>query len=140
MIYVDSNIFFYAKIMDRKYGKACAKIIEDIVHGKIKASISPLVVIEVANALRKYGMEKEVKDTMDAILSLNMDIPPLDEIIVRMAAEIFEKFGISPYDSIHVATMQTHGIKEIISADKEFDKITSIKRIDPLHYELHQCK
>jgi len=48
MIYMDSNVFFYAKIMDRKYGKACAKILEDVANGKIKACISPLVAIEVA--------------------------------------------------------------------------------------------
>ncbi len=134
MIYIDSNIFFYAKIMDRKYGKACARIVEDIAHGKIKASISPLVAIEVANALKKYGMEEEIKDTLNAILSLNMDIHPLDIIILRMAAEIFDESGISPYDCIHAATMKAHGIKELISADKEFDKVANIKRIYPLHY------
>lgn len=138
MIYIDSNIFFYAKIMDRKYGKACAKVIEDIANGEIKACISPLVAIEVANALRKYGME-DIKDTIDAILSLNITIHPLDEFIVRIAAEIFDEFGISPYDCIHVATMNADGIKEIISADKEFDEIKNIKRIDPLYYENDYC-
>ena len=59
MIYIDSNIFFYAKIMDKKYGEACASIIEKIGKG-IKASISSLVILEAANALKKYGMEKEV--------------------------------------------------------------------------------
>ena len=93
MIYIDSNVFFYAKIMDRKYGKACAKILEDIANGKIKACISPLVAVEVANALRKYGI-KGIKDTIDAILSLDIEVHPIDEIIVRMAAEIFDKFGI----------------------------------------------
>ncbi|MCD6474195.1 MAG: type II toxin-antitoxin system VapC family toxin [Thermoplasmata archaeon] len=86
------------------------------------------------NPLRKYGI-KGIKDTIDAILSLDINVRPLDEIIIKMAAEIFDKFGISPYDCIHVATMNARGIKEIISADKEFDKITNIKRIDPLRYE-----
>lgn len=134
MIYIDSNVFFYAKIMDRKYGKACAKILEDVANGKIKACISPLVAIEVANPLRKYGI-KGIKDTIDAILSLDIEVHPIDEIIVRMAAEIFDKFGISPYDCIHATTLHARGIKEIISADKEFDKIKNIKRIDPLRYE-----
>jgi len=120
--------------MDRKYGKACAKILKDIANGKIKACISPLVAIEVANALRKYGI-KDIKNTIDAILSLDIDVHPLDEIIIRMAVEIFDEFAISPYDCIHVATMNAKGIKEIITADKEFDRIKNVKRIDPLHYK-----
>ena len=134
MMYVDSNIFFYAKIMDKKYGKACAKIVEEIAEGKIKVSISPLVILEVANALRKFGFTDEIKEVADAILSLDIQILPLDEIIIRMTVEIFERAKISPYDCVHAAIMKRYGIKEILSADKEFDKVPNIKRLDPLKW------
>jgi len=52
---------------------------------------------------------------------------------------VVEKIVDFPYpaqtaDHIHAATMEIQGIKEIISADKDFDAITGIVRIDPLEY------
>ena len=128
---MDSNIFFYAKILDKKYGKPCIKVVKAISKGELDAVTSVLTLIEVANALRKYGLGREVRDTIDAILSLEMQLYELDEIDVRNAIEISENFKISPYDSVHVAIMKKAGVTQIISADKDFDKVTGIERIDP---------
>jgi len=46
-------VFFYAKILDKEYGEGCAKIICGIAKGKIDVVTSVLIVIELANALRK---------------------------------------------------------------------------------------
>jgi hypothetical protein len=131
-VYIDSNIFFYAKIMDKRYGKACAKIISDVAKDEIDGIASVLMLLEVANALRKYGLVGEIKNEIDAIYSLRMKIVPVDDIIIRLASEIYDEVKISPYDCAHVATMRKFGVKEIISADKDFDKISGIKRIEPL--------
>lgn len=133
-MYVDSNVFFYAKISDTRYGGPCTKIIEDIARAKLKATASTLVVLEVANALRKYGLADAVKDEIDAICSLGMVLGPVDEVIIRRAGDIYQEVGISPYDCVHVATMRRLGVTEILSADRDFDKISGIRRIDPKSY------
>jgi len=133
-VYIDSNIFFYAKILDTQYGESCTKIIEDITKAELKAVASTLVVLEVANALRKYGLTDAVKDEIDAICSLGMMLGPVDDVIIRWAGEIYNKVRISPYDCVHAATMRKLGITEILSADKDFDKISEIRRIDPKNY------
>lgn len=135
-VYIDSNIFFYAKILDRKYGGACAEILSKIEKGKLKAATSTLVIVELANALRKYGLTDEVKDVVDAIFSLNINILDFDSLDVRTAARVYDEFKISPYDCVHVAIMRKVGIAEIISADKDFDKISWIKRLDPKNFEI----
>jgi predicted nucleic acid-binding protein len=38
---------------------------------------------------------------------------------------------MNPYDCLHAAVMKRMGLDEIISADKEFDKLRWITRIDP---------
>lgn len=129
--FIDSNIFFYAKIMDKEYGKECARVLNTIAEGGLKATTSSLAIIELANALRKYGLSKEVKKVVDAIFSLDIQIFPVDHIDVRNAAEIFDKTGISPYDCTHLAIMKKAETNKIISADKEFEKISWIKRVDP---------
>jgi len=129
--FIDSNVFFYAKMLDRKYGDACAKVLDKIVRSELEAVTSILVVIELANALRKYGLSDEVKDVVNAVFSLDIRVFEVDSLDVRTAAGIFNEFRISPYDCVHAAVMRKAGIVDIISADKDFDKIAWIKRLDP---------
>jgi len=132
--FIDSNIFFYAKIMDKEYGEDCAKILNMIVRGELETATSSLAIIELANALRKYGLSNEVTDVVDAVFSLNIQIIPVDSLDVRNAMEIFDEFKISPYDCTHVAIMKKAETDKIISADRDFEKITWIKRIDPKNF------
>lgn len=134
--YIDSNVFFYAKIADRRYGKACAKLLEEIHKERIEAVISTLVVLEVANALRKFGLVEEIHQTASAILSLPIETKPLTLAILQSALTISREYGLTPYDAVHAATMKLTNTKFIVSADKEFDKIPWIKRIDPLQYTI----
>jgi uncharacterized protein len=129
--YVDSNVFFYAKIMDRVFGEPCSRILRDISSGNLQASTSALVPIEVANALRKYGLAKDVVEEIRAVFSLGLEIFTLDQTDALEAAEIYGATGISPYDCLHAAVMKKNGLSEIISADKEFEKVPWMKRLDP---------
>jgi len=129
--FVDSNIFFYAKIMDKEYGEACARIMNMIVKGDFKAATSSLAIIELANALRKYGLSNEVTEVVNAVFSLDIQILQVDPLDVRYAIEIFDRFNISPYDCTHAAIMKKAETDKIITADKDFEKIMWIKRIDP---------
>ena len=129
--FVDSNVFFYAKIFDRVYGGACAGVLDKIERGELEAVTSTLVVVELANALRKYGLGDEVRDVVDAVFSLDMRVFEVDSIDVRTAASIFDEFRVSPYDCVHAAVMKKAGVVDIISADRDFDKIEWIKRRDP---------
>ncbi|MEM3783994.1 MAG: type II toxin-antitoxin system VapC family toxin [Candidatus Bathyarchaeia archaeon] len=90
--------------------------------GQAKTVTSTLAIIELANALRKYGLGKEVKDVVDAVFSLGIQIFEVDPLDVT-AVRIFDNYGISLYNCVHVAIMKRIGVTKIISADKDFDKI-----------------
>jgi uncharacterized protein len=130
-LYIDSNVFFYAKIMDRVFGEPCSRILTDVSSGNLQASTSALVPIEVANALRKYGLAKDIVEEVRAISSIGLEIYTLDQTDALEAAEIYGATGISPYDCLHAAVMKKNGLSEIISADKEFEKVPWMKRLDP---------
>ena len=134
-VYLDSNVFFYAKIMDRVFGKSCSNVLRKVASGTMEASTSALVAVEVANALRKYGLSREVTAEIRAIFSLGIDVYHLDATDVQEAGEIFGEAKIGPYDCAHAAIMRRNGLKEIISADKEFDQLKWLKRLDPRSLE-----
>src|ERR1039457_3221038 len=99
--YVDSNVFFYARIMDGVYGESCSNILRLIASGELKASTSVLVPIEVANAMRKFGLAKVVAPEIRAIFSLGIEVHSIDAPDAQVAAEIFSSASISPYDCLN---------------------------------------
>ena len=128
--FIDSNIFFYSIIMDREYGEHCAAILRGIHEGRLRAYISPLILLEVANALRKFHIEQfHIK--IKAIVSLPISLIEIETEDILDAIEFADKYDISPYDASHVIAMKKAKIDIIISADKDFDKVDIITRIDP---------
>ncbi len=117
--------------MDPEYGSSSARVLREIHEGSIAAATSVLITLEVANALRKFGLARDVRGTVDSIFSLPIQVFDLDHSDIRNAISIFQRHLISPYDCTHVAVMRRVEISSIISADRDFDRIPEIKRKDP---------
>ncbi len=140
MKYLDTNIIIYTIENHPKYGERCKRILEDVQSEKLKVSCSVLVLAELLNVLKKLNKvlsgqgikELAIEDNVEAVLSLPISWIDLDFLIIERASTY--TFDISGIDYVHVASMETDSITEILSADKEFDKVPMISRIDPLHY------
>lgn len=140
MKYLDTDIIGYAIENHPRYGKAAAKILQDIDSGKLKAAASMLVPAELIGVLvrlnrileRKSKPPVDIQKCIDAVFSLPILWLELSLGVMERASTY--TFPINGGDYIHVATMETASVHEIISADSDFDKVTFIKRIDPLDY------
>ncbi len=117
--------------MDRRYGRSCSTLVRAIAGRRLDFAISSLILLEISNALRKYGWTREVTPEVRAISSLGIDVYPVDASDVREAAEIFDEARMNPYDCLHAAIMKRYHLTQIISADKEFEKLSWLNRIDP---------
>lgn len=140
MIYLDTNIIIYAIENHPRYGKVCTKILLDIQNEKLKCCSSMLLFIETINVLIKINKvlkerdekQLDIRENIDAILSLPITWFDINFPIIRHASEY--DYNVSGVDYIHIATMEVNGIRKIISADNEFDRVDIIKRVDPLEY------
>ncbi len=140
MIYLDTNIIVYAIENHPKYGKACKKILEDIEARRLEASASVLILVELINVLvklnkilkRRGKKPLSIKENILAVLSLPIVWVDLDLLIIEKASEY--TFEINGVDYIHVASMEVNSINEVLSADKDLDRIRIVGRIDPLEY------
>jgi predicted nucleic acid-binding protein len=141
MIYFDTNVFINAVTKDRKYGKSCTKIMDDVEAGKVDAVCSRLVLVEFVNSLthinrelRRHAREPfQVPALTNALISLVPNWYELNDQVVRRASARTEK--MNPADYFHIATMEVAGIEKIVSADSDFDKVGWVKRIDPLKFQ-----
>ena len=96
-------------------------MIRRIYKREIDAAIDSLILLEVANALRKLGV-KDVEDTVWAILSLPISVVDFKKEDV---IEAVKDPSLSPYDSLHYIISKRWGAK-IVSADSDFKD-----RVDP---------
>jgi predicted nucleic acid-binding protein len=56
----------------------------------------------------------------------------------QRAAELANSYRLGARDLIHVAVMVRLGVRQIVSADKGFDQIADIERLDPADVESWQ--
>jgi predicted nucleic acid-binding protein len=116
----------------------CRKILVDMEAGKLEVCCSILVLVEVISALVKINKilkgrgerELNIRKNIDAILSLPIRWIEVSPMLIRRASE-YEYPGV---DYVHLASMELNGVEDVISADKELDKVVWVKRIDPLKY------
>lgn len=128
-MYLDANFFVFSITVGEKQGKAAREIALEIVNGK-KAVTSSLALDEVMWVLIKNNMKELVRDTIEEIYAIeNIEVKEVPSLIPLRALDFMEKHNLKPRDAFHLAIMEHLGIKEIVTDDKNFDKIPGIKRI-----------
>lgn len=140
MIYIDTNVFVYAIENHPRFGRNCRRILEDIEGERLEASCSVLVLAELVNVLKKINdvISKQGKKVLnierniEAVMSLPVVWIDLDFLVIEKASTY--KFDVNGIDYMHVASMELNSMNEILSADRELDKVNLIRRTDPLDY------
>ncbi len=132
MVYVDSNVFIYAAIYDTEKGRVAKRILTEIAKGKLDARTASLTWDEIVWVIWRVGGAAAARAEGEKFLRLpNLKLLPVNGVL-DTAQRVIEKYGLSPRDAIHVACALKNRIFEIISDDRELDKVKEIRRI-PLH-------
>lgn len=129
-MYIDSNIFIFAATDSGKKGKDCRKIIDSIDREEIICSASYLVIDEVMWILKKKFNKKFSIKLIKRILSLPIKWIDINRPVIVKMIEMLENTKLDPRDAIHISSMKENGVSTIISEDKDFDKISSIKKLN----------
>lgn len=130
MRYADSNFFIYAAADRGKEGQRAREMLEKMADNHDRIASSVLVLDEVAWELkRKIGS----RNTIEYCLGLLAD-PAIHWIdatprVLKKSFELMEAFGLDPRDAIHAASCLSEGLTEIITEDRDFDKIRGLRRI-----------
>ncbi|MEM3440347.1 MAG: PIN domain-containing protein, partial [Candidatus Bathyarchaeia archaeon] len=80
---------------------------------------------EVAGVLYSQCKVRDVGKYVAAILSYPLRVIDLSADLVLQATRYSEEYGISPYEKIHAVAALSASAPEIISADKELDRVRS---------------
>jgi predicted nucleic acid-binding protein len=131
--FLDTNVFLRHLLADiPEQSQKASAYFRDIEEGTKKAHISDIVVLEVV-----FTLERAYKRTKAEIQSAVLPLLELPGILLpgkRKFREIFMLYvekNISFADAYHAVSMQKLNLTEIVSFDRDFDKLPAIKRVEP---------
>ena len=108
----------------------CQAILRLASAGRETCLTSAEVLQEVLHVLLRQNQSTRVLLAI-RLATQAVDVVPLTVEEVIAAAETPVPAGLSARDRIHLATMRHYGITNIISADRAFDDVPGITRLDP---------
>ncbi len=130
--FLDTNVFLYAAGGAHPQRGPCQDLLRRVAEGHLKATTSSEVVQEILYVLTRRGLRLEALQLARSVLQL---FPGMLEVGARemgTACDLLEATpGLPPRDAVHAATMLTHDLSAIITADEHFEQLSQLKRVAP---------
>ena len=129
---IDTNIFLEL-LLDQKKANECELFLKEILEGKKAAFITSFSIDSVVLAMIRNNAEnKEIINFLTSLKKykgLKIHTFSLKDRI--NALSLIEKYNLDYEDSIILQTAISTKSTEIVSFDKDFDKVKEINRIEP---------
>ncbi len=88
------------------------------------------VLQEIVHRYAAVGKREAIPPAFQLLLDVVDEVFAIEKIDVLRAGEIVQNRALlSARDSVHIAVMERHGIRSILSFDGEFDRWPGLKRI-----------
>lgn len=136
MKFLDTNVFIrFLAADDEKKSEACLRLFQRVQKGEETVTTTEAIVAEVVYVLSSpslYGLRHEdIAARLAPILSLRGLLLRHKRTHLRAlnlyAAHEFLDFE----DALSMAHMEREGISEIVSYDRDFDRVPGVKRVGP---------
>jgi len=88
------------------------------------------VLQEIAHRYAAIDRREAIGPAFQLVLDIVDDVLPIEKADVLRAGEIVQSRAfLSARDSVHIAIMERHGIRSILSFDADFDRWPGLRRI-----------
>lgn len=106
--------------------------LERIERGELRVHASETVIFEAVFTLqRQYGQPKaRIREALLPLIELPGILLP-GKRRFRKIFDLYVDLNISFADAYHAVLMEHLNLNKIVSFDKEFDRVTGIKRVEP---------
>jgi predicted nucleic acid-binding protein len=134
--FVDTNIFMYAVGRSHPLRPSAELVIQKVGTGELDATTNTEVLQELLFVYSRRGQRSVGISVVQDILDLIPDVLSVAKPDLVMAALLMGQYThLNSRDAVHLATMRTNGIESIITADKHFDGIDGVTRVDPSEFQ-----
>jgi hypothetical protein len=132
--FLDANVPIYAVGRDHPYREPCARILS-MVAAHPRAFVTDVEVLQ--ELMHRYiGSRRWAEGGSEALQRfgelMSGRIEPFYVGDIELAAMLADAYpDIAARDLLHAAAMRRLGIERIISADRDFDRLPGVTRLDP---------
>ena len=127
--FVDANAIIYSAV-EGPGREAGLKVLRAVALGDVDGRTSPAVLEEVWHVVeRRY--RGQLDGLVESALEIFSPLLPVTEEALTHALSL-DASGLGPNDRLHLGTCAAHGIETVLTADRAFDGIGGVARVDPL--------
>ena len=137
MRFLDTNVILrFLTRDDEEKAAACFRLFQRVQRGEEEILTCEAVVSEVVYVLSSrragYGLSREaIRGRLAPILTLRGLRLPQKRVYLR-ALDIYASSPFLDFeDALAAAHMERHGISEIVSYDRGFDRVPGVRRVEP---------
>jgi len=106
------------------------RLLADMVAAGERLVTDAEVLQELLHRYHSSARRDAIKPAFEAILGVVDEVFPVDFEVVERAREILlERGQLSARDALHVAAMERHGVRRVLSFDSGFDEVPDLTRI-----------
>ena len=130
---LDTNVILRHPLGDHpEQSPRATAYLRQVEQGQVRVRTSELVVFEAVFTLeRHYRLpKKRVRDSLLPLLELPGIVLPGKQRL-REAFDLYVQLNLPFADAYHAALMRRLGAEEMVSFDREFDRIPDIRRVEP---------
>ncbi len=132
-MFLDTNIVLRHLLGDHPdHSPRATAFLQRIEEGEIQVRIADTIVFEVVFTLeRRYRLPKaSIRDAIVPLIDLQGVVLP-GKRRLHKAFDIYVDLNIPFADACHAVLMQQFDIGQIVSFDKEFDRVAGVQRVEP---------
>jgi uncharacterized protein len=130
LIFVDSNIPMYLVGAAHPHKTESQVILERLVAAGQRLVTDAEVLQEILHRYAAVGRREAITPAFQAVLDIVDEVISIEKSEVLRAGEIVQtSASMSARDALHIAVMERHRIRSILSFDSDFDRWPGLQRI-----------
>lgn len=130
MIFVDSNIPMYLIGAAHPRKTEAQVILERLIAGGERLVTDAEVLQEILHRYTAIEKREAIAPALQVTLDVVDEVFPIEKAEVLRAGEIAQNRAmLSARDAVHIAVMERHGVRSILSFDGDFDRWPGLQRI-----------
>jgi len=130
LIFVDSNIPMYLVGGAHPHKAEAQILLERLIAEGQRLVTDAEVLQEILHRYTAINRREAIRPALQATLDLVDEVFPIEKTEVLRASEIVEIPALlSARDAIHIATMEKHSVRSVLSFDSDFDRWPGLQRI-----------
>jgi len=133
--FLDANVVMYAAGAEHPLRKPCRQALRRAVDAHVPLITDAEVLQEILHRYFAIRRPDAAAAVYRSAVDLCEEVTPITEKDTARALELLQTHAeLTPRDAIHVATMESAGVRRLLSADRDFDVVPSVRRVDPTEF------